>query len=69
MGCTGALPTPAAIAGSLREAVRTMSARLIDDAGISLPLRGPGRDADGIAASPALRRRRLAMLRCIRSFS
>lgn len=54
---------------ALRETVRTMSARLIDEACISLPLLGSGLDADGIAADPALRRALLAMLQCIRSFS
>lgn len=54
---------------ALRETVRTMSARLIDDACISLPLLGSGLDADGIAADPALRQALLAMLQCIRSFS
>ena len=54
---------------ALRETVRTMSARLIDEACISLPLLGSGLDADGIAADPALRRAILDMLQCIRSFS
>jgi len=54
---------------ALRETVRTMSARLIDEACISLPLLGSGLDADGIAADPALRRAIFVMLQCIRSFS
>ena len=54
---------------ALRETVRTMSARLIDDACISLPLLGSGLDADGIAADPALRQAILGMLQCVRSFS
>lgn len=54
---------------ALRETVRTMSARLIDDACISLPLLGSGLDAEGIAADPALRRAILDMLQCIRSFA
>ena len=54
---------------ALRETVRTMSARLIDEACISLPLLGSGLDADGIAADAALRRAILNMLQCIRSFS
>ena len=54
---------------ALRETVRTMSARLIDEACISLPLLGSGLDADGIAADPALRRAILDMLQGIRSFS
>ena len=54
---------------ALRETVVTMSARLIDDACISLPLLGSGLDAEGIAGDPALRRAILAMLQCIRSFS
>ena len=54
---------------ALRETVRTMSARLIDEACISLPLLGSGLDADGIAADPALRRAILDMLQRIRSFS
>ena len=54
---------------ALRETACTMSARMIDDACISLPLLGSGLDADGIAADPALRRAILDMLQCIRSFS
>ena len=54
---------------ALRETVRTMSARLIDDACISLPLLGSGLDAEGIAADPALRQAILGMLQCVRSFS
>ncbi|MDN2695032.1 NAD(P)H-dependent oxidoreductase [Janthinobacterium sp. SUN073] len=54
---------------ALRETVRTMSARLIDEACISLPLLGSGLDADGIAVDLALRRAILDMLQCIRSFS
>lgn len=54
---------------ALRETVRTMSARLIDEACISLPLLGSGLDAEGIAADPALRRAILDMLQCTRSFS
>lgn len=54
---------------ALRETVRTMSARLIDEACISLPLLGSGLDAEGIAEDPALRRAILDMLQCIRSFS
>ncbi len=54
---------------ALRETVRTMSARLIDEACISLPLLGSGLDADAIAADPALRRAILDMLQRIRAFS
>ena len=54
---------------ALRETVGTMSARLIDDACISLPLLGSGLDAEGIAADPALRQAILGMLQCVRSFS
>ena len=54
---------------ALRETACTMSARLIDDACISLPLLGSGLDAEGIAADPALRQAILGMLQCVRSFS
>lgn len=53
---------------ALREIVVTMSARLIDDACISLPLLGSGLDAEGIAAQAALRQDLLAMLQRIKAF-
>ncbi|MFZ4875435.1 hypothetical protein ACL9RI_10145 [Janthinobacterium sp. Mn2066] len=51
----------------LREIVSTMSARVIDEACISLPLLGSGLDADGIAADPVLRQDLLAMLQRIKA--
>lgn len=53
---------------ALREIVSTMSARVIDDACISLPLLGSGLDAEGIAADPGLRQDLLAMLQRIKLF-
>ena len=38
----------------MREILRTMSARLVDEASLDLPLLGRGLDAAGIAADPAL---------------
>ena len=38
----------------LREVLTTMSARLIDEASITLPLLGRGLDAEGVAADPDL---------------
>lgn len=53
---------------ALRETVSTMSARVIDDACISLPLLGSGLDAEGIASDPVLRQTILDMLQRIRAF-
>ena len=39
---------------ALRETLRTMSARVIEDASITVPLLGSGLDEAGIVASPAL---------------
>jgi len=38
----------------MREILKTMSARMIDEASITLPLLGRGLDASGIAADPVL---------------
>lgn len=50
---------------ALRETLRTMSARVIDAASITLPVLGAGLDEDGMATHPAMRAALLAALRCI----
>ncbi len=51
---------------SLRLILDTMSARLVSDASITLPLLGRGLDADGIAADPDLSARLRAALEALR---
>lgn len=48
-------PRATVAAGHLREVLRTMSAEIVDDACIELPLLGSELDTDGILATPHLR--------------
>ena len=52
---------------ALRETLVTMSARVIDEASITLPVIGSGLDDDGIADHPAMRAALVAALRCIQA--
>ncbi len=50
---------------ALRETLSTMSARIIDDASVTVPIIGSGLDEEGIARHPEIRMRLLAALHAL----